>query len=181
MLSADDILHDLECYVYAAVVSDYDEKTALACAAALFQCLFLNFRKQYLYVPTVMRKQARQRHEAVWHDFSGRNHVQLSMKYHLSLPQVYAIIKIMRKKDAQRYQDDLFSHDEEGSDNPLTLRVLQEYLPHDLAQAGLGEPENIRLAQQVSDYLCTRYGGLSLKITEQLADKRQPTQQVSLF
>lgn len=181
MLTADDVLLDLERYVYARVMADRDEQTALACASALFQCLFLNFRKQYLYVPTPAREQARQRYDAIWRDFSGHNHVDLSLKYHLSVQQVYAIIKTMRKKAAQRYQADLFSHDEGDPDPPLTLRVLQEYLPHDLARAGLGEPENVALARQVADYLCARYGGLSLKITEQLADKRQSGQQISLF
>lgn len=181
MISAASIVRDLEGYVYQAVKDVYGEKIALACAKALFDCLFLNFRKQTLYIPTTGRDDIEQRNQAIWQDFSGHNHAELSLKYHLTLQQIYAIVKRMRKQDIQQRQLQLFPLPEQPDARPQTLQVFDDYLPDELQRAGIPAPEHRRLAQRAADYLCARYPGLSIRITEQLHKDRQPSLQSSLF
>lgn len=173
MITADSILRDLERFVYDQVCRLHAPKTALACAGALFDCLYLNFRKQYLYVPTSDREALHERYEAIWADFKGHNHNELSVKYHLSVQQIYSIIGKMRRQHVRQRQADLFPVPSDEPDKPLTLTVLEDYLPHDLQRVGLPEPDARQLAQQVADYLCATYPGISIRITEAMRKQRE--------
>jgi Mor family transcriptional regulator len=173
MITADSILHDLETYTYQTVLASHAENIALACAGALFECLFLNFRKQYLYVPTSDKAALQDKYEAIWGDFNGRNYAELSIKYHLSVQHIYTIVGLMRKSAVRQRQADLFPLDDEAEARPLALVVLEDYLPHDLQRAGLSEPDAYAIAGKIADHLCQTYPGLSIRITESMRNRRQ--------
>lgn len=173
MITADSILRDLEALTYSTVRATHAEKTALACAGALFECLFLNFRKQYLYVPTSDKDALHDKYEAVWRDFKGHNHNELSIKYRLSVQQIYNITNRMRRDNVRRIQHDLFPLPEAKPEKAIVLTVLEDYLPHDLQRAGLSADEAVLTARTVADYLCATYPGISIRITEAMRNRRQ--------
>jgi Mor family transcriptional regulator len=172
MITAESILRDLEAYTYARVSLQHPEKLALACAKALFECLYLNYRGQYLYIPNTDKDALLEKYAAIWNDFNGRNHAELSIRYHRSVQQIYSIIKAMRTQQIRQRQSDLFPLPEEKPVKPLVLTVLEDYLPADLQRAGLPGTESHALAKQIADYLCATYPGLQIRITESLWARR---------
>ncbi|WP_026601677.1 Mor transcription activator family protein [Methylomonas sp. 11b] len=182
MITAADILSDLEAYTFRRVLAaGHPEKTALACSRALFDCLFLNFRKQYMYVPTTDKAAQKTRYEEIWNAFTGHNHAELSMRYRLSVPQIYSITKLMRANNIRQRQHDLFPLPDEEADKPLTLVVLEDYLPADLERAGLPLELAIQVASEVAIHLCATYPGISVRMTESLWQKRQQPGNDDLF
>lgn len=184
MITADSILRDLETYVYRTVSVSHSEKTALACARALVECLFLNFRAQSMYVPTRDIKDTKalqSRYERIWADFNGHNHNELACKYRLSVQRIYAIINRMRAVCVRQRQRDLFPVPDEPSAQPLTLTILDEYLPADLERAGLPADDAKQLAGAVATHLCATYPGISVRITEALWQKRHNPGNDDLF
>lgn len=185
MITSDTVIGTLERYVYAEVAKRYPERTALAASRALFECLYLNFRGQYMYVPTRApseRDQLEQKYESVWHDFNGRNHADLALKYRLSLQQIYAITRIMRQHHRRAIQTSIFPEpDEQPVKRPLTLNVLEEYLPADLARTGLDENDAKQLAEAVAEHLTQQYPGLSFRITDEMRKKRETDGTDDLF
>lgn len=175
MITAASILADLESYTYRAVIAEHGEKTALACAAALFECLYLNFKKQYLYIPNTDREALNEKYAAIWRDFNGRNHAELSIRYHLSVQQIYSIVKAQRATSVRQRQHDLFPLPAEKTDKPLALTVLEDYLPADLQRAGLPKAAAADLAKRIAGRLCSRYPGIQIRITESLWAQRQRT------
>lgn len=173
MLTTDDILHDLERYVFDRVLATHPEKIALACARALFECLFLNFRKQRMYVPTSDKQAQHLRYEQIWREFNGRNHAELSIRYRLSVQQIYAITRLMRAAHVRDKQAQLFPLPETEETKPLALVVLTDYLPAELERAGLPADAAKRLALDLAAYLCASYPGVSLRITEAAWRQRQ--------
>lgn len=174
MINAESIMLELEKFVYQDVVAVHGEKVALGSAAALFDCLWLNFRKQSLYVPTSDRPALERRNEAIWQDFNGTNHTELSIKYRLSLQQIYSIIRKRRAKSpAKTAPTEKPSGD--SQDKPLTLWVLEEYLPADLVKCGLSVEEAVTLAGKVAAYLCQRFPGVLITVSDKLKASRQAT------
>lgn len=173
MLSAESILHDLETFAFRAVQPGHGERVAVACARALVECLWLNFRRQYLYVPTGYHADAEVRYQAIWAEFNGRNHAELSIKHRLSLQRVYEIVKHMRQTAMRTRQADLFPLADPAPSKPLTLIVLEDYLPADLQRAGLPEADAKTLADQIARHLCDTYPGIAIKITDAMWQKRQ--------
>lgn len=173
MITADDILKDLEAFTYRQVLASHPERIALAAVSALFECLFLNFRKQYMYIPTSDKAVLADRYDAIWNDFRGHNHKELGIKYRYSEQQIYSIIKQMRRVQVSLRQHDLFPLPDQTPVKPLTLVVLEDYLPADFERAGLPQDEAVQLAGAIADYLCQTYPGISVRITEALWQKRQ--------
>lgn len=172
MITAETVLHELESRVYRAVLPRHGERTARAAARALFDCLFLNFRKQCLYVPTSDKAALHERYEAIWGDFNGRNHAELAVKYRLSLQQIYTITNHMRHLHLRDRQQQLFPLPAAPTAKPLLLTVLDDYLPADLQRAGLPEAEANALAADIAGHLCQTYPGITIRITESLRHKR---------
>lgn len=172
MITADDVLHDLESRVYNAVQPAHGQRLALACARALAECLYLNFQAKYLYVPTGYYVEADQRHQAIWDDFTGRNHDELSIKYGISKQRVYKIVNAMRKSPKRNRQADLFP-EEENDPRPLVLIVLGDYLPAELQRVGLPADESHAVADAIAQHLCASYPGISIRITAALWQKRK--------
>jgi len=174
VISADDILRDLEAFTFKQVGASHPELVAIACARALFECLFLNFRKQYLYVPTGTNHVLQQRHEMIWREFNGRNYGELAIKHKLSLQQIYNVINVMRADAVRRRQADLFAADiAEIERRPLLMVVMQDYLPADLQRAGLAAAESHVIASEIAGYLCATYPGISIRITEAMRQRRR--------
>lgn len=173
MITASSILRDLEAFTYSRVRVQHPEKLALACAKALFECLYLNFRKQCLYIPNTDKDALQETYAAIWHDFDGRNHAELSIRYHRSVQQIYAIVKSMRTSQIRQRQHDLFPLPEDKPNKPLALIVLEDYLPADLQRAGLPVDESHTLAQQIADHLCATYPGVQIRITDSMWAQRQ--------
>ena len=181
MITADSILLDLETYIYRMVSVSHPEKTALACARALVECLFLNFRAQSMYVPTGDQKALQSRYERIWADFNGHNHNELACKYRLSVQRIYSITNRMRAVSVRQRQRDLFPTPDEPSAKPLTLTILDEYLPADLERAGLAADDAKQVASAVATHLCATYPGISVRITEALWQKRHNPGNDDLF
>ena len=181
MITTDDVLHALESQVYQAVVASYGDKIARACARAMVECLYLNFRNGCLYVPTTDLVSLQEHYARIWQDFNGRNCNDLAIKYHLSVQRVYAIIKEMRKAYVHKYQHDLFPVPEATSTKPLTLVVMEDYLPHELARVGLP----LKLAKSISAnlavFLCQTYPGISIRINKGHWQKRNGGSSEDLF
>ena len=180
MITADAILHDLETYIYNDVCVSHGEKKALACARALFDCLWLNFRYSLMYIPTSAAVDLR--NETIWAEFNGRNHIELTLKYHLSLVQVYKIIKFQKTKSVRKIQDDIFPTAEPATSRALTPNIIAEYLPAELTKCGLSNAESEALAKKISNHLLLTYPGISIRISEYLHRQRtQTTNQTQLF
>lgn len=173
MITAADILSDLEAYTFRRVLAaGQPEKTAIACARALFDCLFLNFRKQYMYIPTSNKVVQQTRYEEIWNAFNGHNHTELAVKYRLSVMQIYNITKLMRANNIRQRQADLFPVPEDEAEKPLTLVVLEDYLPAELERAGLPLALATKVAGELATHLCATYPGISVRMTESLWQKR---------
>lgn len=181
MINTDDVLHALESQIYQAVVASHGDKTARACARAMVECLFLNFRKGYLYIPTTDMASLQEHYARIWNDFSGRNHNELAIKYHLSVQRIYAITKEMRKAYVKTRQHDLFPTPEAASTKPLTLVVMEDYLPHELTRVGLPLDAAKRISTDLAVFLCQTYPGISIRITEAHWQKRNGGGSEDLF
>lgn len=57
------------------------------------------------YVAKYSPWQAHERDLAIWRDFTGNNHHELAIKYHLSVPYIYEITARMRKLFCAKQQD----------------------------------------------------------------------------
>ena len=181
MITAEYIFNDLESFIYKEVCVTHPEKIALACASALFDCLWLNFRKGLMYIPTSDKQSQEDRYLAIWSDFTGHNQQELAIKYRLSQPQIYTIIKAMKLTQSRKYQNDIFPIPEEENKKPVTLFVIEEYLPSDLVKSGLSAIEATSLAQKISSYLCQKFPGVSVCITDKMRKKRDNNGQSDLF
>ena len=181
MITADQILHELETLVIKEVSVSHGEKKAIACSKALFDCLWINFRKSLMYVPTTDKEQFIIKYETIWNDFTGRNHQDLAIKYRLSLQQIYNIIKVSKRLNTPKYQDDIFPLSEDKTTKPLTLYVLDEYLPHELTKCGLSDVEAKEIAKKIAIFLCANFPGISICISDALKKKRSTKNQDDIF
>lgn len=166
MINAESIMIELENIVYQDLVSTYCERIASNCSRALLDCLWLNFRKVCLYIPTSDRLAIHARNVEMWKKFNGNNYTDLAIKYRISVQQVYSIIKIMRAE---------FSYHENNQykNRPLLLLVINEYLTDDFIRCGLSTEQAKVTAQRVADHLCENYPGVSIRITDTLKASRQ--------
>ena len=98
---------------------------------------------------------------AIWKDFNGKNHGELSIKYRLSFQQIYAIIRMMRKNASSPIG------------KPVVLVVIEEYLPPALTKCGLLDKEAKKLAAEVAGFLCRNFPGISIMVTDALKKSRQ--------
>ncbi len=175
MLTADDIVRDLEQFIVRELANE-NEAVARACAAALIKCLFLNSSgKHMIYVPTgeQEREQRKQLYWRIWQEFNGDNHQELARRFRLSVQHIYNITRHMRRCAMKSLQADLFPVGEPlDPEPPILLRVLLEYLPTEFEQAGLPAGTARILARQVKDYMIEQYAGIAFRITQAMVDVR---------
>lgn len=176
MLNGETVMRELENFVYQEVVISHGERIAFDSAAALFECLWLNFRKQNLYVPSTYNQASilEERNKAIWRDFNGTNHADLSVKYRLSLQQIYAITRRMRTKSSER-SNRAGRPCAESKNKPLTMKVIEEYLPSELIKCGMSDVEAQILADKIAGFLCQNFPGVVIKVNDTLKATRQET------
>jgi Mor family transcriptional regulator len=177
------LISSLEQFIYQQVLPLKNEKTAIACAYALTQCLYLNFRGQLIYVPTSDGVDKAKEYQAIYADFNYHNHQELAVKYRRSLANIYAIVKQMQRAELRKHQTDLFSTmvAEDKKDRPITLSVIHEYLPHEFVKLGLNEEEAAQLAEKIASKLCQLFPGVLVFVSKNLIKKRQSPGQTDLF
>lgn len=182
MINAETILRDLESHVFRTVLATHGERTARASARAVFECICLNFRHRAMYVPTVNHADIQARYESIWRDFTGHNQFELSIKYRLSLTRIYIIINEMRSLHVRRRQADLFPlPDEDQDERPLTSIVLEDYLPAELARAGLPTSDAQTVAKSVADKLYGDYHGIQIGGFDHLYKRMMRNDTLDLF
>lgn len=181
MITAELVMQDLESYLYKEIIQNYDENKALASTRALFECLYLNFRGQLMYVPTSDKTEMTSLHALIYRDFSGTNHKDLAIKYKRSLPNIYAITKTEKVKEMRKCQDDMFPLPEIEITRPITLMVIEDYLPYELIKCGIMDKDAKSLAEKLSRFLCKNFPGIAICISDTLRKKRVDQSQLSLF
>lgn len=182
MITGEQVLHAIEVFMYHAVVAERGEKTALACVRALSDCIWLNFRGGSMYIPSGYKKNCQQRDDAIWREFNGTNHADLGIKHALSTMQIYSIIKRQRKASVRKVQHDMFPlPPEQASKKPVTVFVIEDFLPAELVLCGLAEAVAKDLANRVSIFLCKTFPGVLVCITDEMHKKYNNDGQQGLF
>ncbi|WKJ88591.1 Mor transcription activator family protein [Methylomonas montana] len=113
-----------------------------------------------------------ERNKAIWLEFNGKNHAELTVKYRLSLQQIYGITRQMRADPSGRCNKS-GRPCAEAKNKPLALQVLEEYFPPELAKCGLSIEQAKALADGVAGFLCQSFPGVSIRITDTLKASRQ--------
>ena len=183
MITAEMILYELESSLYNEVSATYNERVALACTHALFECLYLNFNKSPMYIPTSDKAILLTKYEAIWRDFTGSNHVELSIKYHLSFQQIYTITNKMREQYINKIQADIFleSKPKIEDSKPFMLVVFDEYLPPEFLKYGVSECDAMKFSKKIADFLLKNYSGISVLISKHLKKNRANKAQIDCF
>lgn len=173
-MNAETVMRELEGFVYHELAVSHGERIAIDSAAALFECLWLNFRKQKLYVPSAHTQDSvlQERNKDIWRDFNGTNHAELSIKYRLSLQQIYNITRMIRKNPSG-CGNRSGRPCAESKDKPLVLKVIEEYFPPALTKCGLLDTEAKKLAAEVAGFLCRNFPGVSINFNDSLKHSRQ--------
>jgi len=183
MITANMILHQLESSLYKEVSATYNEKVALACTQALFECLYLNFNKSPMYIPTSDKASLLNKYEAIWADFTGSNYIELSIKYHLSFQQIYTITNKMRGQHINKIQTDIFPKPEPKIEDskPFMLQVFDEYLPAEFVKCNVSDLDAKKFSKKIADFLLKNYPGISVLISKSLKKKRANKEQIDCF
>lgn len=181
MITSEDIIQAVEAYIYKECVKSYNEKVALACTNAVFECLYLNFKGQLMYIPTLNNTQVTKQHEEIYKDFTGANHKDLAIKYNRSLQNIYSIVNNYRDKEIRQRQVDMFPIKNEPKNKPITLSVIEEYLPYEFKKISLSDQDADNLSKKLALFLCQNYPGISICFSEIMRKKRHNKNQLSLF
>lgn len=181
MITSEYVIKALESYLYRELIKIYDEKTVLACLDELFECLYINFKGQLMYVPTSYKVQVKELHESIYKTFTGSNHKELAIKYQRSIQNIYSIVNDVRKKQIRKLQCDIFPLLDDSEKKQTTLIILEEYLPAALNKTGLSEYDARNYSKDLSRFLCQNFPGISICISDSLRKKRKQTIQQSLF
>ena len=171
MISAETILQELENFTYDKVVSKYGKNTAIAAARALFDCLWINFKGQIVYIPTSDGMGPKRRNESIVNDFNGSNHNELSIKYRLSFQAIYGILRKARAENSLKHNACIFTPPKK--ERPLTLLVIYEYLPVKLENIGIAESDALLLSENIASYLCKQFPGVYFCISDKLRKNHQ--------
>lgn len=153
MTIAEQFIKDLETFINDQD-KDLNEKDKKACIDAVFNCLRLNFKHQTIYIPTKERQALLTRNKAIYADFTGNNHNELSRKYRLCFQQIYSIIRSQRKS----------ADGVTKPDKPVFLLVLDEHLPFDIAATGVSQNYAMALSQKIAAYILENYAGTFFKL-----------------
>lgn len=183
MINAESLMHSLEMLMYTEVISIKDERTALRCVDVLFDCLYLNFKTRLMYIPSRDHSEAEKEYDNIYQDYiNNYSYQDLAAKYHRSAQNIYAITKLKKNQHIKKHQTDLFSQKKEDSKKPITLIVIEEYLPHELLQKNLlSEDESKIISNKISKYILATYPGVSITISNTMKNNRADQNQTSLF
>lgn len=179
LITADLIIKDLEDTIYKDVVINYGDKIAKSCAEALFQCLYLNFKNQLMYIPVPKN------HNDIYQDFiNNYSYQDLAFKYNRSVQNIYAITKILKKQYIIDHQSDIFPlpGDQKKTRKPTTILILESYLPSELIQCGLEEKKSKEVSKKILNHICSTYPGVQITISIEMKNDRSTLKkQTSIF
>lgn len=157
MMLVDVILADLGQFVLNEVRDSHGDKVARDSAKALVKCLWLNYCRSIMYVPTIDRQAISKRNEAIYAECTGRNYQDLSIKYRISLQQIYSIIKAQRA---------IHKHGQQNDAKQTVISVIEELLPPELVRLGFSESDAASLASSIANHLCQHFPGVSCRVTD---------------
>lgn len=180
MIDSRYIVNEIEQTIFRAVNAHLSGPMALKASQAAMACLYLNFKGQVVYIPNGYHMQTAARHEAIYHDFDGRNQKELAAKYRVSEKCIYQVVKKMRKKSIDQRQHQLFET-EQVDDRPILIQVLQDYLPVELERSGLCPNFALAISQQISDYLIKQFPGILFVFSKQLYESKNRADNHDLF
>ncbi|MBP4133541.1 Mor transcription activator family protein [Gallibacterium anatis] len=107
---APEILLDLAEHTRELLVQKYqfEDSQAKQIGIELAQCIAESWGGEVIYIPKALLITLSERDLAIWRDFNGSNHRELSRKYGVSMQWVYQIVKRMQKEEIDRHQMDMF-------------------------------------------------------------------------
>lgn len=112
-----ELVTDLEDQMTACLLSELpiERKKALALSKKVARHITDNWGGQLIYIPKNHLGQLSERDMQVYRDFDGRNHAALAKKYHLTVQQIYKIVKEVGRRERAKNQGDLFG---DAADKP---------------------------------------------------------------
>ena len=112
-----ELVTDLEDQMAACLLSELpiERKKALALSKKVARHITDNWGGQLIYIPKNHLGQLSERDMQVYRDFDGRNHAALVKKYHLTVQQIYKIVKEVGRRERAKNQGDLFG---DAADKP---------------------------------------------------------------
>ncbi len=170
-LNADSVMSGMERVVYDyAIGLRMSDESAMKCVRGLIDVLYLNFKGQLMYIPTGDGSDRADLYNKVYHEFTGRNHAELAVKYRHSVQWVYNVIRRRHDSAIRALQDDLFPFDiaPEVEHRPVLLQIIAEYLPAEWMRAGMAEADANKLAGKLAAYTIEHYPGIAITISEGL-------------
>lgn len=171
MITGETILQGLENFTYDKVVSKYGKNTALSSVKALFDCLWINFRGQIIYIPTSDGMGTKRRNESIVKDFNGFNHGELSIKYRLSFQAIYSILRKARLENSLK--DNAYISTPPKKERPAMFLIIYEYLPIKLVNIGIHESNALLLSENIAHYLCKQFPGVYFCMSDKLRKNHQ--------
>lgn len=145
-----EVLSSLKKFIYETVMLSHScQKTADSCANKALSVISLNFASRLMYIPSCFDLNKNKIKEQIKKEFNGSNHFQLCLKYKLSTQAIYNILRAKKNKAIKK---------------PITIEVVEDYMPDEFIRIGLTETEALILAAKISKYLQDNFAGVSIYI-----------------
>jgi len=142
------VLTDVRQFTYKKMMQfQTSEKLADACADTVIKVIALNFKNRIMYIPTGITIKKVKIHSAIRTDFDGHNHAKLAIKYRQSLQNIYKILKAKNVEQSKR---------------PITIEVIEDYVPIELINLGLSKQQAELLAKKIAVHLQQTFPGISI-------------------
>ncbi|OBX07046.1 transcriptional regulator [Gallibacterium salpingitidis] len=108
---APEILLDLAEHTREMLVKkhQFDNDKAKQIGIELAQCIAESWGGEIIYIPKALLIALSERDLAIWREFNGSNHRELSRKYGVSMQWVYQIVKRVQKEEVAKRQYDMFN------------------------------------------------------------------------
>lgn len=106
-----ELIADLEDHLTACLLREVsmDHAQAALIARKAARHVTNNWGGQIIYIPKNHGSQLSERDRKIWQEFNGKNHAALARKYHLTVQQVYNIIRSQGARERAKNQSDMFS------------------------------------------------------------------------
>ena len=155
---SDQVLNEIQRFTYEEILQmESSNNLAHKCAEATIKCVTLNFKKRLMYIPCIDLNKQVQLISKVNSEFNGKNHTELAIKYKRSLQWIYSAIKGYKPSKEKM---------------PITIKVIEDYLPKDLMRIGLSESKarnlSIKIACLILPSISNDISTLFLKYSETL-------------
>ena len=142
------VLTDLKRFTFETCKQTHaSEKIADSCANAAIKVITLNFKNRLMYVPSGHTVKKVKDHHIIRKEFNGTNHAELAIKYQRSLQNIYSILKSKTPVKLKR---------------PITIGIIEDYMPVEFIRFGLSEDEAETLAKNIAEHLQQTFPGVSI-------------------